>query len=642
MSSLSLDGLAGRLVTLGLLHGVWIGLLAAGVAAIGLRVMPARWRVVQHGMLLGLLGVVAVGPMAMTTAQRWGVETCGPVRDVAIRVAAVQDRPANGTEPAVDARSLRPIAAATVSIGANLAEAAEAFEAIQPVVLGVWLVGAVPLLLRVGLGLGVGSVRRRGARPAPTTIQARCEVLARRMGLRGRVPRVQVDRRVLEPCLGGLIRPYVLLPAGWLDGAGADRIDAVLAHELAHARRWDLPVIVVQRVIEAVWWFHPAVWWLSRSLEHRRERCADALAARATGNRLALADALESVARWRLGGEGLRRVEVMPLGAWLGGEEGSLMDRIREVLGMKPEKARLRWWALAAIPAAVLLGLLVMSSGLARSRQTPAGLEGAGVSGRTVEITGDPIEDSSDRSQQIAYGVQFVQVTEGTWLRSVEGASRVVDPGSGDLMWVLDEAAQRNLKASVCARPESNIVRLPKPTTVDGATVNIDFTQKVPYVKSLNPAATPAGGLAFTPTVANFEDGIRVALSGRHREGATELEADLHRMELQGFDPFLVPAEANGVAIRGTIQLPRFTKADRRVRCTVPEGSAVLVSLGCRVDRVPLPRIGQIAVNVLGELGIDLQPKGRRIEQLVLIRPVPIVLEDGVPVIQRVAGLEAF
>ena len=103
-----------------------------------------------------------------------------------------------------------------------------------------------------------------------------------------------------EPCLCGLLRAAILLPEQWLSCGDGRLVEAILAHELAHARRHDHLVNLAQRLVEVVLFFSPAVHWLSQSLRRQREYCADALAVRMTRDPLALAGALEWVARLRL------------------------------------------------------------------------------------------------------------------------------------------------------------------------------------------------------------------------------------------------------------------------------------------------------------------------------------------------------
>ena len=216
----------------------------------------------------------------------------------------------------------------------------------RPVVLAVWL--PVVAILGSILTLGARSVRRlcRESVPASKDIQQRTRRLARRLRLR-KIPFIQIHASVGEPCLCGLFRPVIVLPGYWLASSRAEHLDAILAHELAHARRLDPLVNLMQRLVETLFFFHPAVHWLSRSLRRQREFCADALAVRLTGNPLALAESLESVARLRF------RNAVMPAiaGASFGGETLSLLPRIQELIGMTPSRPRISFWPFAALPA---------------------------------------------------------------------------------------------------------------------------------------------------------------------------------------------------------------------------------------------------------------------------------------------------
>jgi len=79
----------------------------------------------------------------------------------------------------------------------------------------------------------------------------------------------------LEPGIFGVFRPILLLPAGIADRLDDAQLEAIIAHELCHARRRDNLVAAIHMVIEAVFWFHPLVWWLGARLVDERERACD-------------------------------------------------------------------------------------------------------------------------------------------------------------------------------------------------------------------------------------------------------------------------------------------------------------------------------------------------------------------------------
>src|SRR5690606_9531729 len=125
-----------------------------------------------------------------------------------------------------------------------------------------------------------------------------------------------------------------------------------LAHELAHIRRHDLWINLLQRVVETLLFHHPAVWWLSARLRRERELCCDELAVRLTGQPIGYARALEHVARWRVD-------SFHPaLATGIGGTKMALLDRVRHVLKSDPGNRRTMWPAglvALAIPALALL-----------------------------------------------------------------------------------------------------------------------------------------------------------------------------------------------------------------------------------------------------------------------------------------------
>lgn len=160
-----------------------------------------------------------------------------------------------------------------------------------------YLAGVALMLARLGMAL-FGN-RRLGRSSLPADDPALLAALARqanRLGL-GRPPRLAYCVRLLAPCVVGVVRPTILLPLSIASGLSPEQVEAVLAHELAHVRRYDHLVNLFQRLVEAFLFFHPAVWVISNRIRAEREHCCDDLAAAgAEEGRLAYADALVRVA----------------------------------------------------------------------------------------------------------------------------------------------------------------------------------------------------------------------------------------------------------------------------------------------------------------------------------------------------------
>jgi beta-lactamase regulating signal transducer with metallopeptidase domain len=80
---------------------------------------------------------------------------------------------------------------------------------------------------------------------------------------------------VFEPGIVGLWRPMLLLPQGIIERLTPSELEAVIAHELCHIRRRDNLFAAIHMLIEALFWFHPLVWWIGAHLLDERERACD-------------------------------------------------------------------------------------------------------------------------------------------------------------------------------------------------------------------------------------------------------------------------------------------------------------------------------------------------------------------------------
>lgn len=173
-----------------------------------------------------------------------------------------------------------------------------------------WLQIALPwLVLAWSLGvalLGLRVVRQwrrlralvRAAEALPAW-QARAAQLAQRLRLR-RAVRILASVRIATPTLVGWVRPVVVLPLAMLAQMPTSQVDLILAHELAHLKRFDHLANLFQVVLETLFFYHPVVHWIARDARNERELCCDALALRASGGqRRDFVEALAGLAEFR-------------------------------------------------------------------------------------------------------------------------------------------------------------------------------------------------------------------------------------------------------------------------------------------------------------------------------------------------------
>ncbi len=238
-----------------------------------------------------------------------------------------------------------------------------------PWLTGLWAAG-VAFLSGRGLvqWLRAQHLRRRGISPLPREWQQTLEQLRCQLGVRRTVSLVESTLATV-PMVIGWLRPVILVPATALTGLSSEQLRLVLAHELAHVRRGDYLVNLVQTVFEALLFYHPAVWWLSNRIRIEREYCCDDVAVGVNGDALTYARALSSL-------DLLRSGEWQPALASTG---GSLMNRITRLLGVpKAPNSRTDGWMapLAVATVVALSGTAVAFTHSTAQKQVPDPLSG--------------------------------------------------------------------------------------------------------------------------------------------------------------------------------------------------------------------------------------------------------------------------
>ena len=168
-----------------------------------------------------------------------------------------------------------------------------------------WAAGVVVFHLRAAAGWRTARrLRTVGVCAAPPEWARRLERLRDRM--RASRPVALLESSLAgAPLVIGHLKPVILLPAGLLAGMPASHVEAILLHELAHVRRRDYLMNLMQTCVEGLFFYHPAAWWISRVIRAEREHCCDDLAAAAQGDRRAYATALAAAAT---GGNLVKRI----------------------------------------------------------------------------------------------------------------------------------------------------------------------------------------------------------------------------------------------------------------------------------------------------------------------------------------------
>jgi beta-lactamase regulating signal transducer with metallopeptidase domain len=237
---------------------------------------------------------------------------------------------------------------------------------LMPYLDALWLAGVLFLSLRaLGGWWLIRRLRRRTHQRAPHTLLLRLDVLRRQMGIR-RLVDLRLSERIASPFTAGVLRPWILLPVTALTGLSSEQLEMVLYHELAHIRRADYLWNLLQTMVETLFFFHPAVWWISRRVREERELSCDDIAVKNCSDPALYASALLRI-------EEERRTRLR-LAMALDGHQSraGLRARILRILGTTEARPRgFRPVSLAGIAAALIVFLCPLPKVFASFRAIP-------------------------------------------------------------------------------------------------------------------------------------------------------------------------------------------------------------------------------------------------------------------------------
>lgn len=311
-----------------LIHSLWQGMLLAMVAVLALmagrNLSPAsRYRMVLICFALFLTGA------AYTFYWYW-------TRTGDTVAASVIGIDSNTEWGAVDSQIISNVA--------------RYFSRNASVVVLLWFVMFVFRTVRLMRGmLDLNKLRYTGTQQAPQYWRAKINELATRLGLNRAVILLE-STLVKAPAVLGHFSPVILIPAGLLTGLPAGQLEAVLLHELAHIRRHDFLVNLIQAIAETIFFFNPGLLWISELLRQEREHCCDDVAVAQTGNPKEFVQALLSFKEYALGAP--------ELGIGFTGQKNQLTDRVVRILGMKRSSPPAGGYVFIAVSVLLLVCLL--------------------------------------------------------------------------------------------------------------------------------------------------------------------------------------------------------------------------------------------------------------------------------------------
>jgi beta-lactamase regulating signal transducer with metallopeptidase domain len=304
-------------------------LLALLAALIGSRLRPA---VVHVLWLLVLVKLVAFPLVEVGLVPK----RAGAAFDPRNRNANVQlgETHARGTDASLQRTETQPahitLAEATIGESRSVVRVTRA-----TLLWSLLSAGALLVLAVAALRVARFERRLRGAPDAPAVIRESADSIARSLGMK-RTPRIRIVPAAIPPSLGP--RPWsceILLPQTLLGRLSTEERDTLIAHELAHVRRRDHWVRLLELVVVALYWWHPVVWWARRNLRLAEEKSCDALVAEKWPGRArtyveGLLKTIEYLLEERVPNPGIAPAT---------GDTSNIEERVRMILQPKPRRA---------------------------------------------------------------------------------------------------------------------------------------------------------------------------------------------------------------------------------------------------------------------------------------------------------------
>jgi len=387
MSEAFATSLTVRVIAWALFESVWQGAVICGATAAVLLVLRRRSPQVRYA--LACVGLAAMLAMPVLTVV-------GRMDSLLVGEGYTPARPSVVSTVTQIMPNLAPsalVSSVASGVGVRDAAAPEQVSHWPAIAVLLWTTGVFVCSLRfLRSWIIVERIRRAGTRPAPDAWRLRAQTMAVRLRM-SRPIQLLESTFIDGPMVIGWIRPVVLIPASAFTGLSSAQLEAVIAHELAHIRRHDYLVNVVQTAAETLLFYHPATWWLSRQIRLEREHCCDDVAVTQCTDRTAYVRALADL-------EGLRQMRPS-LG--LGATSGPLERRVRRILGVpSPDQHRAAYWVglwlVLAVVAFALQNVHARGAG-PRSQaasQPQAATQPGHVRGQVVEaLSGRPLAGAS-------------------------------------------------------------------------------------------------------------------------------------------------------------------------------------------------------------------------------------------------------
>ena len=212
-----------------------------------------------------------------------------------------------------------------------------------PWIVGFYLLGIVWFMIRLLYNyFQTNTLKTSGLTALDANWQLRIFQLANKINIHQKV-RAYFSRHIDTPMMIGFFKPVILLPLATMNHLSVQQFEAILLHELAHIRRNDYLLNLLQSVVDTILFFNPFTWWITKNIRNEREKCCDEMV-------LQLSDPYH-YARALLALEEPLRNRALVMTAV--GKHSQLLHRIKNIMEMKNNRINLRQKFIALMVIAI-------------------------------------------------------------------------------------------------------------------------------------------------------------------------------------------------------------------------------------------------------------------------------------------------
>ncbi|MBO9729960.1 MAG: M56 family metallopeptidase [Chitinophaga sp.] len=313
------------------IHSLWQGLVLSVIIALVITLTRKSRPAVRYNMLSALFGLFIITTVATFIKQLF------VARD------ALQ----------INGRELTAMSGGAVYGGTEVApdflqQFIGYFNSHAALIVTIWFIIFSIRLIRMFADIGyIQRIRYYGTHTPDENWQIRVHELAARLQLSTPVALLESEL-IKVPAAIGMLKPVILVPLGMLSKLSADQIEAILLHELAHIRRHDYFVNLLQSFAETLFFFNPAVLWLSSLIRAERENCCDDMVVAGPSSKKGYISALVAFQQHFVNNSGMGNMAMA-----FPGTQNTLLDRVKRIVSNENRNLNL-------MEKLILLGSIIM------------------------------------------------------------------------------------------------------------------------------------------------------------------------------------------------------------------------------------------------------------------------------------------